>query len=418
VANPISNNGRALSIDNQIVPRGSINPTPPNLPGTLPNLNRQIFEVAPGAGVDAIQQAINSAAAKNGSRPVVHIPYGVYLITKTLQVPASDVQIIGDGVSDLAGTRLLWMGTGNGPVIQLNGPSHATLRDLSVNGGVTADGIVVANVDQVGARVYGDQAQFFSAKQASLLANGLDNAYVQLENIQFGRAAIVTIGGPGAMAGSNTPGKVNIFSAAAGNNAVSYDVSGGAKLLVRDLWYESGIGPGFAYLHDAGQFTLDAGRVSSPIGTPPAFNISGFNGNVSILSSDVDDRITISGDGSKTDVLGLGVYDHNLSSAYFTNSAAPAADARLLNSRMASPNPAASGSVPTPNIGAPGPAFIRKMLAQTRGETPQPPNALPAGVTDVRFFRVRMTNGINSLVLQPSESGPTPGPGEPVGADQ
>ena len=180
VANPLSNNGRAISIDDQVVARSSMNPIPPTLPGTPPNLNREVFEVSPGATAAAIQLAINNAAAKNGNRAVVHIPYGVYSIPQTLEVPASDVQIVGDGFGDIRGTILRWTGSTAGPVIQVDGPSQATFRDFEVDGSGTADGIVVDDVDQTNSRVYMDQAQLSAGRQTNLLIDGLDNTYVQL----------------------------------------------------------------------------------------------------------------------------------------------------------------------------------------------------------------------------------------------
>jgi hypothetical protein len=39
------------------------------------------------------------------------------------------------------------------------------------------------------------------------------------------------------------------------------------------------------------------------------------------------------------------------------------------------------------------------MLSHTRGEMPAPLNALPAGVTDVRLFRVWVSNGLNNIIL-------------------
>ena len=112
----------------------AINPSQPTLPGELPNLGRTITEVSRGANAAAIQSAINTACASNGTRPVVHIPYGNYSISTTLSVPVCDVQIIGDGMGDVQGTFLIWNGSGNGPVVSMAGPSRATIRDIEING--------------------------------------------------------------------------------------------------------------------------------------------------------------------------------------------------------------------------------------------------------------------------------------------
>jgi hypothetical protein len=59
-------------------------------------------------------------------------------------------------------------------------------------------------------------------------------------------------------------------------------------------------------------------------------------------------------------------------------------------------------SAKTTNVGAADPAFIRTMLSHTRGETPALLSALPAGVTDVRLFRVWVANGVNNITLTAS----------------
>ena len=97
-----------------------------------------------------MQEAINAAAAQNRNRAVVHIPYGTYSVSHTLTLPVSDVQLVGDGY----GTILHWTGEGNGPVLRITGPGKATLREIQIDGGVEADGIVLDNVDQIGSRVY------------------------------------------------------------------------------------------------------------------------------------------------------------------------------------------------------------------------------------------------------------------------
>ena len=86
------------------------------------------------------------------------------------------------------------------------------------------------------------------------------------------------------------------------------------------------------------------------------------------------------------------------SSNYFLNSASPPAQAGLLNSRQISILPGIR-SAATANVGLADAELIRKMLSHTRGETPVPLNALPAGVTDARLFRVWVSNGLNNVVL-------------------
>src|SRR5262249_52704011 len=133
-------------------------------------------------------------------------------------------------------------------------------------------------------------------------------------------------------------------------------------------------------------------------GTLPAFNIINLAGRAAILSTDLDDRIAISGDGARASVLCLGAMAERKSSNYFMNSASPAAQAVLLNSRQISILPGVR-SAATTDVGLADPEFIRSMLSHTREETPVPLNALPAGVTDARLFRVWVSNGLNNIIL-------------------
>ena len=400
VARPIANNGRLMNIGDRVVARSAISAAEPALPATLPNLKRSIFEVPSGADANRIQQAINAAALQNSRRPVVHIPDGSYSISRTLTIPATDVQLVGDGY----GTILRWTGIGSGPVIRLNGPSKVALRELQIDGAARADGLWIENIDQVGSRVYMDQAQLRAATQTNLFVNGLDNTYVQLEDVGYAYSpdavSIKVVGGPLSSAGNSTAGRTNIYSGASSGNRISYEVSGGAKVLVRDLWYESGAGPGFANIHDRAVFTVDGARISSPANrTPPAFDITNLNGRVTILTTHIDDRITIRGNGRNANVLVMGVFAEQKASSYFLNAASPAPRAALANSRQLA-TMWGNRSVPTKDDGQIDPAFIESMLSQTRLERAGLLRALPAGVTDVRMFRVWVANGPNNVILK------------------
>src|SRR5262249_29098948 len=146
VPNPMFTSGRLVDIDNSIVSASTINPSEPTLPPTEPNLNRPVVEVAVGSSDLQIQQAINFAVAQyNGQRPVVHIPAGTYNLANTVTIPAnSDVQLVGDG---MFATVLVYTGSGSGPTVQIEGPSHATLRDIGLNGSQRVDALDATNID-------------------------------------------------------------------------------------------------------------------------------------------------------------------------------------------------------------------------------------------------------------------------------
>src|SRR5262249_55076644 len=71
-AAPAYGSGHCHEISDQVVARGTINPSMPTLPDTPPNNHRQIFEVTPGSTAAQIQQVINNAAACGCAKPVVH----------------------------------------------------------------------------------------------------------------------------------------------------------------------------------------------------------------------------------------------------------------------------------------------------------------------------------------------------------
>ena len=245
VSSPTFANGHYHSVGDQIVDRSTVNPIMPTLPGTPPNNNRKIFEVAPGSSAVQIQQAIN-AAASGTDKPVVHIEPGNYSINRTLVVPAgSDMQIVGDG----GYSQLTWAGTGTGPVLQLQGPSKATLRDFQVYGNYSGNGIEVDNVDQPGSSVFMEEA-WLAGSDTGLFVDALDNTNVQLHDfyhqgsLQTGQVAVNVIGGPEAAAGSWQGGATNIFAGASYGENLSYEVSNGAHVGVRDIWYDAGDGGG------------------------------------------------------------------------------------------------------------------------------------------------------------------------------
>src|ERR1017187_1887887 len=93
----------------------------------------KVIEVPASAGAGAIQAALDEAATMRGRRPIVHLPMGIYNVTKTLVVsPESDVQLVGDSAGE-TGTRLNWTGPAGGLLLKLEGPAIATLRDLHLH---------------------------------------------------------------------------------------------------------------------------------------------------------------------------------------------------------------------------------------------------------------------------------------------
>jgi Pectate lyase superfamily protein len=393
VSNPIQVGSRLISINNTTVPHDSVNGGEPTQPSTPQTLNRHVFEVPVGASATVIQQVITNASLESGTRPVVHLPIGTYLINTTLSIPAgSDVQLVGDGHGDVYATLLKWTGSGRGPVMHIHGPTKATLRDLSVDGQGRADGIMADGLDQPGARVFMHQAELRSGTKAHLFVDRLDYTKVDMRNVtsayMSSGVSVQVRGGPQAAAGTPVGGTTTLFSGDSSSNALNYDISDGGQLLVRDVWYETSSFPTFArFVNTTGRFTLDGSRVAltgSQNGL--AMVMDGFRGQVTVVTSRVDDQIIMTGDGSLTKVLALGIVGDIPND--FVNNSAPAAQTALLNSRQLVSNVPGNGSLPMPNQGAVDPVFIKDMIEQTRQARPEFLTTLAAGVSDLRFFRV------------------------------
>jgi hypothetical protein len=396
-ANPVRSNGRLTSVDDRIVPRSAIQPEVPVRHGVLPNLKRAVVGVAGGADGRAIQAAIDAAVLERGTRPIVHVPAGIVSISETLTIPASDLQLVGDGFR----TVLRWTGNGTGPVLRLHGPSHATLRELQIDGAERAHGLIIEGADQPDGRVFMQQVQVRHARHSDLVVDGLD--YTRVEAEDFGHAyspggpAIRVAGGPRLAAGDPASGRVAIFSGASAGNRISYDVSNGARVLVRDLWYESGAGPGFARIHGRAELTADGLRVSSPLGPDAsAFVVDNLEGRVTILASDLDDGIRVTGTGRAAQVLTLAVLCRQRAARCYQDVSTPAARGAVVNSRQPSLLRILRSTSAT-DVGTADPDFLRTMLRHAREERPAALTPRTTRVTDVRMFRVLVQRGLENV---------------------
>jgi hypothetical protein len=302
-----------LAFEDQVVGYDTLEESPPDLPGTPANLSRPIIEVRPGASDEGIQQAVDRAARLHGQHPVVHLPAGDFRITRTLTLAAGrDLQLVGDGVR----TRLIWVGPDAGPVLRLAGPSRATLRDFEVNGAKRADGIVVEQCDQAGGRVYLEQLNVDAAQRVGLMVDGVEQANVELRNMNHGGCdlGVKVRGGARLSTGQSAPGRVAIFAGSSSNNRLSYDVTEGGRLLVQDIWYESGSQPRFMRLSGAGELTLHGAIMACSLSkneTEPAIELNDFSGRLGFLNVQWSGggesmRLLCRGEGKGAKVLVLG----------------------------------------------------------------------------------------------------------------
>lgn len=388
VEKPLSVSGRLVTFDDRVVERATLAPIEPTLPGSWPNFNRMVFEVPRGANAATIQRAIDTAA-EHGRRSVVHLPSGTYAIDQTLNIPSSDVQLVGDGM----GTTLRWNRGTAGPVIRITGPSRVTLRELQVHGNAIADGIVIQQIDQPGSRLSFNNVELREAEKHNLLVEDVEHADLQLIDIGHAQSKGASF--------RLRSGRVTVYSGASSNNWLSYDVGGGARALVRDIWYEGAAAGGFAEIRGSATFTMQGARVATTGSHPPSFRVHDLDGEVALLTTNFDDRIVSSGNGERGRLLGLGLLRDPQSPSYFSPGSAPSLRALLLNGRQQVGaggllNP---GSRLVADIGSVDPDFIRSMLRETRSNVAPTLNALTTDGSDVRMFRVWMTSGSTNLTV-------------------
>jgi hypothetical protein len=420
----LNNGGHFHSVNDQIVARGMINPSPPTLPGTPPHNNRQIFEASPtGAGTActaasscSVQQAITNAANAEQSgaiHPVAHIRAGTYNINSTITVPAnSGIQIIGDGGYSL----LQWNNSSStGPVIRLLGPSKVILRDFYVAGaGFMPNGIEVDNVDQPGSRVFMEQARL-GGSGTNLFVDGLDYTNVELHNLNHTTAtgtSINVIGGPSAAAGLWQGGATNIFAGATTENHIAYGASNGAHLNAIDLWQDAGPGTlNVANVTGTSTFTYASSAVYMPSSSGIGVSLNNFQGTAALANLNTNANINITGNGGTARVLGLGLVGP--SATFFSNTSSPAATTEFLNSQ-ADPTPGSGGNFSLPEQGCCDTMFLTATLNQLRTEQPTLLAPLPSSVTDIRFYRVIVGDTITGIHLQAASTAPPPLPPLPT----
>ncbi|MHB9133697.1 MAG: glycosyl hydrolase family 28-related protein [Armatimonadota bacterium] len=386
VKDPLSVAGRCIAFDNKI---SKVSLAVPVLPATPLNRHRQVFEVLKGATAADIQALIDAAAKLNGKRPVVHFPFGSYQLDNTLVIPPNcDVQLVGDGA--YPATQL----TGVTPSVRITGPSHATIREIAING------LLITQCDQPGARIYGDEVNVGGAKEVCLLSEGLDHARVLMHDLNHGmsKVGVRVIGGPLAAQGKPVEGIINIFSGASAGNKLSYEMLNGGRLLARDIWYESGYpGECFARMTDQGEFTLDGAMVALMANEAnPIFDFNNFRGKITVIGAcpgwdnpkNENRVLQVKGDGAGMKLLLLGMQARHPGAFWNTS---PNAKVAFLNNRAAKHE---VGTILEPNQGIGDPAFLREMLATTRTQRPEYLTPIKEGITDIRLFRVNCSGAI------------------------
>lgn len=389
--------GRVRELDSKTVKPESVKPLKPEPYPFLSVVKRPVIEVR-GTDAAAIQAAVDEAAKLPGQRPVVHVPAGNYSVRTTVAIPAgSDLQLVGDGM--LQATQLNWAGEGEGPILQIAGPSRATLRQIGMSGGKTARCLRASGLDQAGGRVFMEQAQTMG-NEYGLVVSGLDRTQVELRD--HGHNSMQVLGGPGA-AGQRPSGMTALFCGASSRDRNSqdegidlYNVGQGARLLVRDIWYEGQIWH-FMHFTDRGEFTYHSGNIAPyapPTGQDAIIAFDNFKGSVTLSQIEpMNGPLRVTG-GRGLDLLMLGLITRD---APLQLDQATGDHISFLSSRDFRKN--GTGTDQLPETGSAQPDFLRQMLTPLRTVLPQPLTPIKPGLTDLRLYRV-MTYGKEGMRLE------------------
>jgi hypothetical protein len=421
-ANPVKAAGRCVRLAEQVATPETLSGAPPALPPTPPRRDRKVWELPATASAIAIQKAIDQAAELCGDHPLVHLPKATYMIERTIVIPAAcDVQIVGDGAAETA-TVLQWTGTGSGPILRLEGPSRATLRDLSLQAD-RASGIVIESCDQPRGKVFCDQLNVSGRSPqdngTGVLVAGAEHSDVLLRCIQGGtfcRRWISVLGGPLRQAGKPAPGQVLVLCGATGTAEAQYHVARGGRLVVRSVYHEvSGDSPQGILLEEAGSLSVDATRFSyKTLPEKPLVQVRDFNGQFALLTgmllpvgTKFPAQINITGDGSQCNTLCMG----NMfwapcrgvnADMVWRDTSQPPAKAEMLGCNLNGGGESGlkNGFGQLDNRGQGDGKWLLDMLRPLRESGVWNPQPVAPGVTDVRLHRVICTTGKGGVCLE------------------
>ena len=410
---PLDMQGRFTELDNKSVPAATIAdvkvaPTP-----FVARSDRTVIEVAAGADAVAIQTAIDRAMTLKGQRPVVHLPKGNYTLKQTLVVPAGcDLQLVGDGPENA--TQLF--GSGVDPVIRVSGPAQATFRNLLVNAGNSAVGILMEQGDQPGGRIFGEQLNV-TGFQYGFVADGLKQTHVELRDA--GHNGLQVIGG-----GTGTQSWVQLFAGASSRHRHHqagihlYDVQHDGRLLVRDIWYE-GDAWSLMNLKGSGEFTYHCGFVAPADPnhldktldweqdlrrSVAALQFDGFRGKLAFTLVSVNGgTLCVKPPSADLKLYLLGFLTNRIMDFGGAPGKGPV-KGQVVAEHVKAVRREPTGLDAVDGISKATPQFIREMLIPLRTVKPQPLTDLDQSVSDVRFYRV-WANGKNGVRVQAAPRG-------------
>jgi hypothetical protein len=365
-------------------------PGPLNLPGTPPASSAPIIEVQNGDIAGALAAAANSHA-------IVHIPFGTYQISQTLEV-GPNVTLTGDGYG---ATEL--QAAGADPIVHVAGPSHAVLRDFSLNGwseqakSRIASGIVIDKADQpnglvhseqwIGARDdVGMQISDLGSTMVDLLDNGAGTNSHEYDN-----------GANPSVDFKVSNARVHIFNGAGAESDEIYELHAG-ELVVQTMYYESGIPTTYIAPGSSGNLILDSGRIA---GNPGTLDTSNFTGSLTLIGiGDIGASGNSGNNNSGRRVFGPNTLLLGYIFGWLPDDAAMPTFTAAPYAMWLPRQNNGGGTVPVEEqaAGIADPSqYLRDHLATLRQTAPVALETRPADVTDVRLYRVggrRLRSGL------------------------
>jgi hypothetical protein len=421
--------GDLTSINDAVVSISDVHATLPTMPGPLPNYHRTIYDVPQGASAATIQATIDQAIAENnGNRPVVHIPWGQYSVTSTITIPGkSDVQIVGDSMQ----TIINWNGSTSSPVFALLPPSHAEIRNLTINAASSSAGILVEGYDQPGDRIYTNfAAEGSPGSFHNLLVNGFDNTLVQMDDFGHGgltnssSTSVLVVGGPLSQAGNATPGYTGLFMGSSCCSTNSYRVEDGGTIVLTGFWSEQNR-PGWLDLDGAsGNFIGYEDNISvySNSGKSiPSFTANNFTGNLTISNSGIQNGYVNLAGSTRANVLLLADDFSSDAVSALPQPPNPLVQPPVIANTNTNPNTQAamidsawlfvSTAYTVPDVVSAGTSrntLIQNSLIQLASYKDPAITDLPSANEDVRLVDVIVNNGVNSFDFESVASGFSP----------
>jgi hypothetical protein len=409
--------GDLTSINDAVVSISDVHAALPVMPGPLPNYHRTIYDVPQGASAATIQDSIDQAIAENkGNRPVVHIPWGQYSVISTITIPGnSDVQIVGDGMQ----TIINWNGSTSSPVFALLPPSHAEIRNLTVNAASSSAGILVEGFDHPGDRIYTNfVAEGSPGSLHNLLVNGFDNTLVQMDDFAHGgltnssSTSVLVVGGPLSQAGNATPGYTGLFMGSSCCNTNSYRVEDGGTIVLTGFWYEQGDSRWLDLDGASGNFIGYEDHIGIPsVGSVPSFTANSFTGNLTIANSGIQNgHVNLAGSATANVLL--------LADDFFPQAVNALVQPPVIANTNTNPNTQAatiystwlsgSTSITVPDDVSAGTSrntLIQNSLIQLASYKDPAIGDLPSANEDVRLVDVIVNNAVNSFDFESIASG-------------